>query len=113
MSTFVEIIVYRLKAGTGSVFHEIMLNESIPLHRGAGIRVIDSRQSVTDPDCYCLVRAFDSLTAVEDSQERFYASAAWREGPRQRIVDCIETASKAVLEMPESQVNAWITERGC
>jgi hypothetical protein len=107
MSLFVEIIVYRLKAGSGSVFHETMLNESLPLHRSVGIRVIDSRQSATDPDCYCLVRAFGNLAAVQSRQEEFYASAAWREGPRQRIVDCIETVSKVVLEMTESQVAAW------
>lgn len=111
MRLFIEIIVYRLKPGTGSLFHQVMLKESIPLHRSAGIEVVDSRPSATDPDSYCLIRAFESLAAVGDSQERFYASAAWREGPRQRIVDCIETSSKAVLEMPASQVRAWAASR--
>lgn len=107
MSSFVEIIVYRLKVGTGSIFHEIMLKESIPLHLRAGIHVVDSRQSASDPDCYCLVRAFDCLASVRDSQERFYASVAWQEGPRQRIVECIEASSKVVLEMPASRVKEW------
>jgi hypothetical protein len=112
MGVFVEITVYRLAAGSGSVFHEIMLRESLPLHRSAGIRVIDSRPSVTDTDCYCLVRAFDSLTEVRESQEVFYASAAWRDGPRERIVACIEATSKVVLEMSESQVAAWAAANG-
>ena len=112
MTSFVEIIIYRLKSGTGSAFHQIMLSESIPLQRGAGINVVDSRQSATDPDCYCLIRAFDDLAGVNDIQESFYASAAWREGPRERIVALIENASKIVLEMSKDHVSAWTSEHG-
>ena len=106
MDLFVEIIVYRLKSGSGSDFHRIMLNESLPLHRSAGIRVLESRQSADDPDGYCLVRAFESLARLRKDQDEFYASAAWREGPRQRIIDCIETTVSVVLEMTELQVSA-------
>jgi hypothetical protein len=111
-SLFVEIIVYRLKSGSGSDFHQTMLNESLPLHRGAGIRVIASKQSVIEADSYCLIRAFESLATLSDSLAKLYASAAWREGPRQCIVDCILTASSVVLEVPESHAASWNAHDG-
>lgn len=105
MKQLVEIILYRIKPGKGATFHQIMLNESIPLHNGAGIHVVESQQSAMDADCYCLIRSFESLAAYKHKLEQFYASAAWRDGPRQRIIDCIDMTSKAVLEMHDGQLN--------
>lgn len=56
----VEILEYTLRKGTGAAFHAIMQEISVPLHRHHGIDVVSFGNSLHDPDCYYLIRAFDS-----------------------------------------------------
>jgi hypothetical protein len=44
-----------------------------------------------------LLRAYPSLEALQRSQDAFYGSDEWREGPREAIVSRIESGSSVVL----------------
>jgi hypothetical protein len=48
------------------------------------------------------IRAFDGLEHRETSQNAFYSSDAWREGPREAIVGQIETYVDMVLWLSEA-----------
>jgi len=105
----VEFLTYRLREGSQGAFVRTMLEESLPLHREAGIRVVAAGASVEDDRGAYLIRAFDSLEWLEMQEERFYASEAWASGPRQAIVSHIEDSHRVVLPLTEAQVRALET----
>ncbi|PIO97349.1 NIPSNAP family protein [Pleomorphomonas carboxyditropha] len=104
MPQLIEILLYKLKPGTGGDFFEIMQNVSVPLHRRNGIDVIWNGQSMHDPDAYGLIRGFADMAALEEEQSRFYASEAWKTGPREAIIARIETATKIIVPMNDDAV---------
>ncbi|WP_085118683.1 NIPSNAP family protein [Serratia proteamaculans] len=99
----VEILQYALHKGTGAAFHTIMQEISVPLHRRHGIDVVSFGNSLHDPDCYYLIRAFDSPESMASILDTFYASADWRSGPRENIIRSIDNSLKTVMSLlPES-----------
>ncbi|EOV9702408.1 NIPSNAP family protein [Cronobacter dublinensis] len=100
----VEILQYTLRKGSGAAFHAIMQEISVPLHQGHGIDVVSFGNSLHDPDCYYLIRAFDSPESMVAVLDAFYASADWRNGPREDIVSSIETSIKTVMNLPPESV---------
>ena len=97
MSRLVEIRTYALKPGRRAAFHALLSQQSVPLLAAAKIDVVAFGQSVTDADGYFLIRAFDDESHLRASQDTFYASAAWREGPRSAVIDCIASAANATF----------------
>ena len=57
-----------------------------------------------DADSYFLIRAYDSLEDRQQSQDRFYGSEEWRQGPREPILVLIESYTSVGLEMDEATV---------
>jgi len=101
----VEILQYTLKKGSGEEFHQVMLEVSVPLHAKNGIDVVAYGNSLHDADSYYLIRAFESEEQMKSVLEDFYASAGWRCGPREAIIDRIETSLKSVLALSLSAVD--------
>lgn len=97
MSKVVEILQYRLQAGSGEHFHHLMQHVSVPLHKAAGITVLEHGVSLHDPDAYYLMRRFDGMAEMEQVLQAFYRSQAWLEGPRTEIVALIEESHRVVL----------------
>ncbi|WP_346283970.1 NIPSNAP family protein [Escherichia coli] len=64
----------------------------------------DSRGGSHDPDCYYLIRAFDSAESMAAALDAFYASDDWRSGPREDIVGSIEASIKTVISLPQESV---------
>lgn len=93
----VEIRSYKLKPNSSDVFHALVAEQSVPLHRAAGIDVVAYGTSLHDADAYFLIRAYDSMEHLRRSQDTFYASPAWRQGPREAIIALIESDANAVL----------------
>lgn len=100
----VEILQYTLHKGTGTAFHTIMQVISVPLHQRHGIDVVSFGNSLHDTDCYYLIRAFDSAESMAAVLNAFYASADWRNGPREDIIGSIETSIKTVVNLPPESV---------
>lgn len=93
----IEIRTYSLKPGTGSSFHRCMQEQSLPLLKAANVEVLVAGPSMVDADSYLLVRGYRDQQDRRDSQDRFYASPAWREGPRAAIIACIEHSIDVIL----------------
>ncbi|MCL8168843.1 NIPSNAP family protein [Enterobacter kobei] len=100
----VEILQYTLRKGSGATFHAIMQEISVPLHQRHGIDVVSFGNSLHDPDCYYLIRAFDSAESMATILETFYASDDWRSGPREEIIRSIETSIRIVINLPPESV---------
>jgi hypothetical protein len=102
----VEIRSYKLKPGSGARFHDLVTNQSMPLLRERNMEVVAFGPSLRDPDAYFLVRVYDSLEHLRSSQEAFYSSDAWRKGPRQSIIELIESDWNVVLRLTPQTVAA-------
>jgi len=92
-----ELRVYRLKPGSGEAFHRLVLEESLPLLERWGVEVVAFGPSLGDEDLYHLVRAYPSVDELRRSQEAFYGSDEWRQGPREAIVSLIEVDISVVV----------------
>ncbi|EMM0380086.1 NIPSNAP family protein [Pluralibacter gergoviae] len=101
----VEILQYTLLKGSGATFHDIMQEISVPLHQRHGIDVVSFGNSIHDPDCYYLIRTFDSPEKMTVVLDAFYASDDWRSGPREEIIRSIETSIRTVMNLPTESVD--------
>ena len=100
----IEILQYTLHKGTGAAFHAIMREISVPLHQRHKIDVVSFGNSLHDPDCYYLIRAFDSSESMAIVLDAFYTCDDWRSGPREEIIRSIETSIKTVIKLPPEGV---------
>lgn len=88
----VEIRSYNLKPDTRQAFHHLFTGESLPMLRRWGVDVVAAGPSPHDDASYYLVRAYADLADRERSQDAFYSSDEWRQGPREAILALIEVA---------------------
>jgi len=106
MKKFIEIRSYNLKPGSREEFHRLFSEEGLPLLKRWGVEVVTSGPSPHDSDSYYLIRAYESLADRQNSQDAFYGSADWRQGPREAVVSLIESDTSIVIEMASSTVEA-------
>lgn len=104
MIHFVEIRSYNLKPGTRGEFHRLFLEEAFPMLQRWKVDVVAYGPSLHDENSYYLMRRYDSLAHREASEESFYGSDEWRQGPREAIVSLIENYTEIVLELDEATV---------
>jgi hypothetical protein len=107
MNRILEIRTMTLKPGTGAEFLRLF-QEALPLQmqKRWGVDVITYGLSLDRPDVMFSVRAYDSLEHREQSQETFYSSPEWRQGPREGLVSRIESYVDAVLELSNEAIDA-------
>ena len=99
---FVEIRSYNLKPGTRDEFHRLFLEEAFPMLQRWNVDVVAYGPSLHDENSYYLMRRFDSLAHREQSEDSFYGSVEWRQGPRAAIIACIENYTEIVIELDEA-----------
>jgi hypothetical protein len=87
----VEVRSYKLKPCSGARFHDLASNQSIPLLHAVQMDVVAFGLSAHEDDTYFLIRSFENLESLRAEQEAFYGSAAWRQGPREAILELIES----------------------
>lgn len=109
MSRFVELRSYNLHRGSGPAFHSLVLEKSLPLLRKWGVDVVAAGPSLHDQDSYFLIRAYDSLEHRQRSQDEFYGSADWRQGPREAIIALIDSDTSVVVELSDASLAALRT----
>ena len=103
MRRLVEIRSYQLKRGAAAEFHAAVETSALPLLRDWGTDVVAYGPSPHAPDTYYLIRAYANLEDLNRSQDAFYGSDEWRNGPREAIVSRIESHLSTVLWMsPEA-----------
>ena len=104
MNQFIEIRSYHLKPGTRDEFHRLFLEEAFPMLKRWQVDVVSYGPSLHDENSYYLMRRFDSIAHRHESENRFYSSDEWRQGPREAIIACIENYTEFVLELDEITV---------
>jgi hypothetical protein len=105
MKRLVEIRTYRLKRGTSAAFHDAFVTRGIPLVRTAGMDVVAFGFSIGDTDGYFLLRAFASPEDRQVTEDAFYASDAWRKGPRNSIIEHIESYQDTLVWLTSEAID--------
>lgn len=97
----VEIRSYNLRPGTRERFHQLFEQVALPLLRKWKVDVVAYGPSPHDETSYFLMRSYASLQALQASEDAFYGSAEWRNGPREAILACIENYATIVIPTNE------------
>src|SRR5689334_8004683 len=105
----VEIRSYNLKPGTRERFHQRFVRDSLPMLQRRGIDVVAYGASAHDRDSYFLMRSYPSLDDRIRSENEFYGSAEWREGPREAVLADIDTNATVVVDLDPSTIR-WLRE---
>lgn len=102
----VEIRSYQLKAGTRVRFEELFAEEALPMLRRWQVDVVASGRSLHNETSCFLIRGYADLEERQRSQDAFYGSDEWRQGPRDAILACLETYTDVVLPVDEATLQA-------
>ena len=105
MGQIIEIRTYALKTGTSEQFCQLMREQSVPALVAAGTDVVVACPSLHSPDAYLLIRCYPSQMQRRRSQEQFYGSAVWTNGPRDLIMACIDSYTTVVVEANQSTID--------
>jgi len=93
----VEIRSYNLKPGARPEFHRLASEQAVPMLRRWKIDVVAYGPSPHDDTSYYLIRSYASLADRQRSEEAFYGSDEWRNGPREPVLALIDTYTTIVL----------------
>ena len=97
----VEIRSYNLKAGTRDRFHQRFEREALPMLRRFEVDVVAYGPSLHDRDSYYLMRSFASVEDRQRSEDAFYGSDEWRQGPREAILADIDSYTTVVIRIDD------------
>ena len=101
----VEIRTYQLKPGARAEFHRIVIEQSLPMLRRWNVDVVASRASLHDDYSYTLIRAYTDLRGREASQDAFYGSDEWKQGPRDAVMRLIAVYTTVVIELDDATID--------
>ena len=104
MPRIIEIRSYNLKPGTRGEFERIARTEVRQMLERHGTDVVAMWPSLADETSFCLIRAYASVAERDTSQAAFYGGSAWKEGPRDAILACIEGYATIVIEADDATV---------
>jgi ketosteroid isomerase-like protein len=98
----VELRSYNLKPGTRERFHHRFLSEALPMLKRFQVDVVAYGPSLHDSDSYYLMRSFASVEERERSEDAFYGSEEWRQGPREAILADIASYTTVVVGLDDA-----------
>jgi hypothetical protein len=104
MSRIVEIRTYKIKSGMQSDFVRLFREQAQPMLDRWGVDVIGAGQSLEDGESFYLMRCYASLEDRRSSQDAFYGSDEWLQGPRNAILACIENYHTIVLSLDDDVI---------
>ena len=93
----VEIRSYNLKPGTRDSFDRLFVEQALPMLERWRVDVVAYGPSLHDKDSYYLMRAFPSIAERQKSEDAFYGSAEWKQGPREAILAAIDSYTTVVI----------------
>jgi ketosteroid isomerase-like protein len=102
--TTVEIRSYNLKAGTREHFRELFEQQARPMLARWKVDVVAYGPSLHDSDTFFLMRAYTSLENRQQSEDAFYGSDEWRQGPREAILACIDSYTTLVVQLDDATI---------
>ena len=93
-----EIRIYKLKENSSQTFNKVFTEQSLPLMKRWGINIVDYGFSLIDKESFYLIRNYVSIEQRKESQDAFYGSEEWINGPEKEIMSCIDTYNTTVLD---------------
>ena len=104
MNHFVEIRSLNLKPGRREEFHQLYIEEALPLLQHWNFDVVMHGPSLHDENSYYVIRRYDTLVQQDEREDAYYASDDWRQGPRERILALIESYTDIVFSLDDVTV---------
>ncbi len=93
-----EIRIYKLKDNTAAEFYKAFTEQSLPMMKRWKVTVVDYGFSLIDNDSFYLIRNYENLEQRKVSQDAFYGSAEWINGPEKVIMGCIDTYNTSIVD---------------
>ena len=106
MKRTVEIRSYNLKSGTREEFDRLFREEARPMLERWHVDVVAGGPSPHDDTSFYLIRAYASLDERQRSQDAFYGSDEWKDGPRAAILALIDSYTSIVLRLDPATIDA-------
>lgn len=69
------------------------------------VNVVDYGFSLIDKDSFYLIRCYNNLEQRKESQDAFYGSEEWINGPEKAIKGCIYTNNTAIVDSGKLIIN--------
>jgi len=101
-----EIRTYRIRDGERDEFGR-RSSAVVPMLERYGIDVVGHGPSIEDAEHYVLLRSFASLEERDEQERVFYEGDEWRSGPREGILELIETYHTVVLRSTTDAVQMF------
>ncbi len=98
----VEVRSYNLKPGTREHFHQLFLRDALPMLQRWKVDVVAYGPSLHDESSYYLMRAFPSVEDRQRSEDAFYGSDEWKQGPREAILAAIDSYTTIVIRLDDA-----------
>lgn len=112
MTRTIEVRSYKLHPNSGPAFERLFRERAEPMVRASGMDIVAFAKSAHDENAYFLIRAFDSFDHLTKSEDEFYGSDAWRNGPRQELLSHIESYHDTVVTLSADAVERLRAELG-
>ena len=93
-----EIRIYKLKENTATEFITVFTEQSLPMMKRWRVNVVDYGFSLIDKESFYLIRSYENLDQRKESQEAFYGSNEWINGPEKQIMACISTYNTTLVD---------------
>jgi len=83
-----------------------MKHSVVPLLRNWSVEVVAYGPSHHDDDSFYLIRSYANSNDRHESQNSFYNSLDWIDGPRDNVMALLETYSTFTLYMPDYMIDS-------
>jgi hypothetical protein len=93
----IEILTLDIKPGRRDEFHKRYVTNSVPLLKKWNFNLVAYGPSLHDANSYYVIRAFKSLDDRQVSEDAFYNSTEWQQGPRNAILELVDHFAYAVV----------------
>lgn len=94
----IEILSLQLKQGDGKIFDSLYKELSVPMLLRWNVDLLAYGPSLHDNDFYIVIRRYKGIEDRQFSQDAFYGSDEWKNGPREKILIHIEHYMSVVIE---------------
>jgi hypothetical protein len=93
-----EIRIYKLQENSSENFIKVFTEKSLPLMKLWKINVVSYGFSLIDKESFYLIRNYESVEQRKESQDAFYGSEEWINGPENEIMNCIENYNTIITD---------------
>jgi hypothetical protein len=104
MNAVIETRSIMLKPGAREQFHRLYVDVALPLLKRWNFDVVAHGPSLHDQNSYYVIRRYDNLSQREQAEDAYYASDDWRQGPREAMLELMESYVDVVFELDEAAI---------